>query len=126
MEIAGLTLAEISGKIKHFVTIYLIDSSIEVPENGLFEESVVLHGEEVRHLIPPEHHSRFDDSHKFNAASGHIRFKSRGYQFKGKEYIVMLLYDNEQAYFLYLQEQNGTGNNQDILLVDFLKQGNVP
>ena len=123
MEITGLTLSEISDKLKHYVTIYFIDSSIIEEEEGLFQESIALHVVECRHLIPSEHNSQFKDAEILNAASGFLRFKSKGYQFKGKEYIAMLLYTDTHALFLHLQEQdNSTHTNRDILLVDFTKQ----
>ena len=80
MDITNLTLSEVSGKLKHFVTIYFIDSTIVEEEGGLFNETVTLYGEEVRHLIPPEHNSRFRDDDAFQASSGFIRFKMKGYQ----------------------------------------------
>ena len=123
MDITSLTLAEISAKLKHYVTIYFIDSSIHEDENGLFQECVTLHHSECCHLIPKEHQSRFKDVDTFNAASGYIRFKSKGYQFKGKEFVVMLLHTDTSALFLYLQEQdNATHADRDILLVDLTKQ----
>ena len=68
MDIRNLTLPEILDKIKHHVKIYFNDWAIEEPEKGLFEESVILYGEECRHLIPKEHNHRFKDSDIFNAA----------------------------------------------------------
>ena len=127
MDVTRLTLSEISAKLIHFVKIYFIDSLLVDEEGGLFQECVTLHGEEVRHLIPPEHTSRFKDTDIFNAASGFIRFKSKGYQFKGREYTAMLLSTDTITLFLYIQEtDNSTHTSRDILLVDFLKQDSEP
>ena len=123
MDINGLRLDEISNKGKHYLSIYFIDSQVLEDENGLFAESVLLYGDEVNHLIPKEHCHRFNDDSQFMAASGFIRFGKKSYLFANKEYTVMLLYSDNEAFFLYLQEQDNAGNIcNDILLVDFLKE----
>lgn len=127
MEIKGLNLSEISEKLKPHVAGFFTDSKILDEEGGMFQESVTLYADEVRHLIPPEHNSRFKDTDKFGAASGYIRFETKGTAFRGKLYIVMLLHTSTHALLLYLQEQNDiTHDSRNILLVDFLEHGKPP
>jgi len=123
MDITNLTLLEISDMMKPHISNYFKDSKILDEAGGMFQETVMLYGEEVRHLIPAEYNKRVNDDDTFSASSGFIRVDTKTQVHRGKEYTAMLLHTDTQAITLHLQEQDNTTHaSRDILLADFTKQ----
>jgi predicted metal-dependent RNase len=82
---------------------------------AFFQENYLLHFDEVKDVIPEQHHHLFNDGNKFNGASGFIKVGTQ-------EHCVMLLADEDygKIYLLCLQETNGNGEARPIVIKDFL------
>lgn len=125
MNIKGMNIIEISSQLQHYVTDYFKDCKLSGLDEGMFAESCQFDFTEVNHLIPPEYHELYNDTDRFNCASGYVLFETKSDEFRGSVFMVMLISDKEysDALFLLLQEENDiTHVNKDIILADFIKQ----
>lgn len=117
---------EISKKIQPYITDYFVCCELADLEDCLFVESYMLGFEEVEHLIPNEYKHLFKSSDYLNGASGFLNFNYQAKRFRGCEYTVMFLSneDYSKALFLFVQENNlSTDVQNDILIADFMKEG---
>jgi len=116
--VKGLDTTEISRKMEVYLAGYFKDFNIG-PEQPMFIESILLHYDEVKAMIPAEHHHLFTDNCKFNGLSGYVTIGCSGDE--AVERVVMLLMDEHctSAYLLYLQEASDTGSD-NIIIKDFV------
>jgi hypothetical protein len=109
-----------------FIVDYFAGCELSELDGDLFAESYSFEREEIFHLIPNEHSGLFNDADNFTGASGFLNFNYQAKRFRGCEYTVMLVSneDYSKALFLYVQEENPSGDtHSDILIADFLKEG---
>ena len=119
---------EISVKLAPYIVNYFTDCELYGLDDNLFAESYLLGYDEVAHLIPSEYKGLFSKTDFFNGASGFLDFNYQAGQFKGSDYTIMLLSneDNSKALFLYVQASNFVTSIQtDILIADFMKDGDA-
>ena len=116
--VKGLDTTEISRKMEVYLADYSKGFNL-VSGQSMFIESIMLHNDEVKTMIPSEYHHLFTDNCKFNGLSGYVTIGCSGGEVV--EGIVMLLMDEHctSAYLLYLQEATEAGNDNTIIK-DFL------
>jgi len=114
MNITGLDMVQISRLMAVHVENHVKGFKLS-DGDSLFQESYLLHYDEVEASIPEQHRHRFNSADKFNGASGFIEADSQ-------EHFVMLLIseDYTTAYLLSMQGSDLEGNEQAVIIGDFL------
>jgi len=117
MNIKGLTMREISEKMKPYVADYFKGSTITNYEGELFTENYTLEFGEIGVDLPDK--ERFSDTDQINNASGYIYIANASDGHKGFEFVVILLSstDYSRALYLILQKiSESTGKTEHIIL----------
>ena len=122
MNVTGLTMREISEKVKPCVTEYFKGSTVTNYDGELFQENYTLEYGEINVDLPQKH--LFNDTDQINNASGNIYLADVSEEHKGHEYVVILLSNAEytQALFLIIQKINQeTGNAENTIIKNFIE-----
>ena len=123
MNIKDLTIREIDGKIRHYVTDYFKGSTITNYEGELFTENYTLEFDEIDVDLPQKH--LFYDTDNINNASGCIYLANTSEEHRGYEYVIILLSnaDYSKALYLILQKiSEETGDTEHIILKNFIER----
>ena len=123
MNIKGLTMREISEKIRPYVADYFKGSTITNYEGELFTENYTLEFGEIAVDLPQKH--LFSDTDQINNASGYIYLTNTAEEYRGYEYIVILLSTSDYSRALYLVLQKiseSAGKTEHIILKNFVEE----
>ena len=113
MNIKGLTLNEISQKIREYLPPFIRQYK---EDENLFQESFQFEFDEIKNSIPQDYHKHFKDNDIINAADGNIENDEH-------DYTVALISngDYSKAYLLILQKENkDTGDTETEVIKSFL------
>ena len=124
MNIKGLTMREISEKIRPYVADYFKGSTITNYERELFQENHTLEFGEIAVDLPQKH--LFNDSDNINNASGYVYLTNTAEEHRGYEHIVILLSTADYSTGLYLILQKiseKTSDTEHIILKNFIEEG---
>ncbi|MCL1882139.1 MAG: hypothetical protein FWF81_00070 [Defluviitaleaceae bacterium] len=119
LDVKGLDVYELSRKMEKFVTAHFNDYKLGADES-MFMEGHLFYYEEVQKMFPSKHQHLFTGDCKFLGMSGYITVNHAGD--KADERIIMLLMDeqSERAYLLCLEETDEQGNENTVIIEDFL------
>ena len=117
--VKGLDVYEISKKLEPYVSDYFSGFKIGTNES-LLQEGFLFTYDEVNDMIPAKHHHLFTDDCKLLGMSGYITLSNTAG--KPDERILMVLFDedSEYLYLVCLQEENEQGDEQSIIIADFI------
>ena len=101
MNIKGLTLNEVSQKIREYLPPFLQNYN---EDDSLFQESFQFEFDEIKNSIPQDYHKHFKDDDIINAADGSIEDNEQDYTIAlisngdyTKAYLLLLLKENEDT-----------------------------
>jgi len=124
MNIANLTIREIDEMVRPYVAEYFKNGTIINNYAGeLFTENYTLQFDEIAVDLPEK--EQFNDSDQINNASGYVYLSNVSEEYKGYEYVIILLSNAEytKAIYLILQKiSEESGKAEHIILKNFIKE----
>ena len=118
LRIKGLDMVDISLKLEKYVAEYFNSYVLGIGQS-MFNEAYYFQFNEVKEMIPVNHHHLFTDKDRLIGMSGYISLNDN---LDGR--VIMMLTDEygEYAYLLYLQSEDENGNTKSVIIKDFLAE----
>jgi len=119
LEVKGLDTTAISRKLEVYVANHFQGYKLGAGES-MFMEGYMFEFNEIKDIVPAKHHHLFTDESKFNGMSGYITVGYVGGKADERTISVLMDEHSTHAYLLCLHEPNEKGEENIIIIGDFI------
>ena len=117
--VKDLDATEISQKLEIYVAKHCQGYKLGACQN-MFMEGHMFYFDEVKDVIPAKHHHLFTNESKFNGMSGYVIVGYVGGKADERTISVLMDEHSTYAYLLCLHEPNEKGEEEIIIIGDFI------